>query len=77
MVVFDNADYQTISFANCVVSVSSTATATNLTFIRTDSTLYPNLLSCSGEGTPFKYWVANTKSPNQNILYKQSITYRF
>jgi len=77
VVVFDAAYYQVINLVSCVLSVSSAATATNLTFIRTDSTLYPNLLSCSGQGTPFKHWVANTRFPNQNILYKQSITYRF
>jgi hypothetical protein len=77
VVVLDIADYQTITFEGCQFSVSTAANPSNLTFIRTNSTFYPNLMACTATGTPFKYWVANTKYPGQNKPYAAAITFRF
>lgn len=77
VVVFDIANYQPITLVNCVLSVSAAATATNLTFMRTNSTNNPNFLGCQATGSPFKYWLADTKNPQRNIPYSSSINYRF
>lgn len=77
VVVFDVANYQVINLEGCHLSVASAANSSNLTFIRTNSTLYPNLIGCTSEGKPFKNWVADTKNPQNTKPYAPSFTFRF
>lgn len=77
VVVFDVANYQVITFENCEVTVSNAADSDNLSFIRTNSTLNPNLIGCSAAGKPFKYWLVSTKTPGHNKPYSTSINFRF
>jgi len=77
VVVFDIANYQVVNLEGCQLSVSAAVNPTNLTFVRTNSTLYPNLIGCTATGAPFKNWVADTKNPQNSKPYAPSINFRF
>jgi len=77
VVVFDVANYQVVNFEGCKLSVSTAARPANLTFIRTNSTLYPNLIGCTATGARFKNWIADTKNPQNSKPYATSINFRF